>query len=562
MDLSQLSNISHSLSLAASRFPEQIAVAEPDPRRRRPPLEYRTITFAELERRCQQIAAGLRAHGVGLGCKISLMVPPGIDFVAWVFGLLRAEATVILIDPGMGRKNMIGCLAETNPEGVAGIQLAQIARLVFRKRLPNCRLNFCVGRRVLPLGIDTEPFFRAEPPAEFSQADCVPTDAEQPAAIIFTTGSTGPPKGVLYRHRHFIEQTRQIRDYFQIAPGGADVSGFPLFALFNTGMGMTTIFPRMDATRPAAIDPRNFIDAVERFQANQSFGSPALWNTVARYCRKHSKTLPTLRRVLTAGAPVPVHVLENVRQVIHPAGEVFTPYGATESLPVACIESRTVIEETAAKTRQGYGTCVGTRWPQIEWRVIEIDDGPLAKLEQTRPVATGQIGELMVSGPVVTDQYVTRLDANALHKVSDSQRIWHRLGDVGYLDERDRFWFCGRKSHRVQTKHGTMFTIPCEAIINNHPAIYRSALVGVGSAGAQIPVIIAEPWPEAWPKTSAARQKLLDELRQLGASHELTKSIQHYYLMQALPVDIRHNAKIFREKLRVWASQQLEAVNR
>lgn len=555
MDLSQITNISESLRMAAANFPHQAAVAEPVGRTG----NFRTITFAELERRAAQIAAGVRAHGVGPDTKICLMVPPGIDFVAWVFGLFRAETTVVLIDPGMGRKNMIRCLAETNPDGVAGIGLAQIARWVYRKQLPQCRLNFCVGRRALPLGIDTRPFF-AEPTSttQTTTRDARPShDAEHQAAIIFTTGSTGPPKGVLYRHRHFIQQTIQIRDYFGIEPGGADVSGFPLFALFNTGMGMTTIFPRMDATRPAKIDPRDFIQAVEHFQANQSFGSPALWNTVLRFCNTNGKKLPTLRRVLSAGAPVPVHVLEGVRQMIHSDGEVHTPYGATESLPVACIESRKVIEETSLQSRNGAGTCVGKRWPQIEWRVIEINDGPLTDISQTVPVPPGQIGELMVSGNVVTDRYVTRTDANALHKVADGGRIWHRMGDVGYLDEQDRFWFCGRKSHRVQTARGTLFTIPCEAIINNHPRIYRSALVGVGPPGQQRPAIIAEPWPDDWPKRAADQSELLGELRELGAGHELTKEIEYYFLMKSLPVDIRHNAKIFREQLREWAAKRM-----
>ncbi len=557
MNLERITNIAESLRIAAAEIPDQIAVAEPTSSVTSPPLQYRTISFRELDRRCDQVAAGVRRLGVNAQSKISLMVPPGVEFVTWVFGLLRAEATVILIDPGMGRKNMVRCLAEANPDGLAGILLAHAARIAFRKSLPNCKLNFVVGSRRLPFGQSTAEFFedKTDEPPLFRGDDNF--DVEQPAAIIFTTGSTGPPKGVLYRHRHFIQQTIQIRDYFKVEPGGADVSGFPLFALFNTGMGMTTVFPKMDATRPASILPENFIDAVEHFQANQSFGSPALWNTVSRYCEKHKRQMPTLCRVLTAGAPVPPHVLRRVRAAINPEGEVHTPYGATEALPVACIESRAVLGETAALSREGRGTCVGLRWPQIKWQVIEITDQPLADLSAARPLSTGEIGELIVKGPVVTDRYVTRTEANALHKITDGTQFWHRLGDLGYLDEQGRFWFCGRKSHRVQTATGTLFTIPLEAILNNHPAIYRSALVGVGTPGQQIPVLIAEPWPEYWPSRATAHERLLKELGQLAASHELTRSVQHVFLMKALPVDIRHNAKIFREKLAVWATAKL-----
>lgn len=574
---SQPGNIAATLRWAAARFPGQVAVAQPDGSFQRRPLRYRTITFAELHARACSIASGLIGMGVRPGQRISLMVPPGIEFVAWVWGLMRSGAVTILIDPGMGRSNMIRCLAEAEPAGLVGVWQAQAARTVFRRRLPHCRLNVVVGggpgfgARRLALPPECSP----DPPA---------TTAEDAAAIIFTTGSTGPPKGVLYRHRHFLEQTRQIRDWFGIDPGGVDVSGFPLFALFNAGMGTTTVFPRMDATRPARIDPLDFADAVQHFNANQSFGSPALWNTVATWAGQHGLQLPSLKRILTAGAPVPAAVLRRVRAMIHPEGTVHTPYGATEALPVACIESREVLGEpplppgqpeggrspqpedravdspcggTAALTAAGRGTCVGRRWPQIDWRIIQISDDPIADITGTTPMPRGEIGELIVSGTTVTDRYVTRTEANALHKISDGDRFWHRMGDTGYLDGEDRFWFCGRKSHRVCTPTGTMYTIPCEAIINQHPAIYRSALVGIGPRGQQRPVIVAEPLPGHWPRGSMARRKLIEELAALGAASPLTAGVRDYLLLRSLPVDIRHNSKIFREKIAVWAGRKL-----
>ena len=169
------------------------------------------------------------------------------------------------------------------------------------------------------------------------------------------------------------------------------------------------------------------------------------------------------------------------------------------------------------------------------------------------------IGELIVSGPVVTDQYVTRTEANAEHKISDGDRFWHRMGDVGYFDDQGRFWFCGRKGHRVQTEQGTLFTVPCEAIINNHPAVYRSALVGIGQAGRETPAIVVEPHAEHWPQSEDQKQQLLDEVRQIAQQHWQTDKIQHFLLRRSLPVDIRHNSKIFREQLRPWAAEKLNA---
>ena len=545
-----IDNIGLAVSLAAARSPDQIAVAEPNGQRSG---DFRSMTFAELDRYSSRIAVGVRNGGVKPGTKLSLMVPPGIEFVAWVFGLLKAQAQLVLIDPGMGRSNMLQCLAAADPEGLVGIRLAHLIRRLFRRRLPKCLRNFVVGPSGFSGALPTESFRQLDPAAFESPTH----DRERPAAVIFTSGSTGVPKGVLYRHRQFIEQAEQIQSYFQISPGGTDVSGFPLFALFNAAMGTTTVFPRMDATRPAAVKPANILAAVSHFQANQSFGSPALWNTVSKGCQQTGERIPTLRRVLTAGAPVPAHVLRRVREVIAPEGEVFTPYGATEALPVACIESREVLGETAAETAKGLGICVGRKFPKINWRLITVTDEPLMQIDQVRSVGAGEIGELIVSGPVVSDRYVTRTEANAFHKIADGDRFWHRMGDVGYFDQQERFWFCGRKSHRVQTRQVTLFTIPCEAILNNHPKIYRSALAGVGRPGDQVPVLISEPWPEHWPRTKSAQDQLLDELRQLAAGSKLTADIKHFFLLRALPVDTRHNSKIFREKLAVWASRKL-----
>ena len=162
-----------------------------------------------------------------------------------------------------------------------------------------------------------------------------------------------------------------------------------------------------------------------------------------------------------------------------------------------------------------------------------------------------------MQGAVVTPRYVTRTDANADHKITDGDGFWHRMGDVGYLDSQDRFWFCGRKGHRVMTRKRTLFTVPCEAIVNNHPAVYRSALVGIGEAGNQRPVIVVETWPERRPSTTDEEDRLLAELHQQVAADTLTQDIVDILLHPSLPVDIRHNAKIFREKLAPWAAQQL-----
>ena len=391
-----------------------------------------------------------------------------------------------------------------------------------------------------------------------SQFEIAATEANDPAAIIFTSGSTGPPKGVLYEHGMFDAQVDALRDFYQIQPGEVDLPGFPLFALFNAAMRVTTVIPDMDPTRPADVDPRLLIEAIRDQGVTQAFGSPALWNRVGRYCEEHEITLPSLRRALSAGAPVPNHVLQRIGKVLSREGaDIHTPFGATESLPVCSISGGEVLEQTAAKTQVGAGTCVGTPFFTVSVKIIEISAAAVSSLETVVEMPTGEIGEIIVSSPSTTREYFRRPEATAMAKIPDGDRFWHRMGDVGYFDEQERLWFCGRKAHIVETEQGAMFTIRCEAIINNHPHVYRSALVGVGDKPSQRPVIVVEPEPDQFPESAAERDRFTAELKELAAANPLTEQIDTILFHKSLPVDIRHNVKIFREKLAVWAMGEL-----
>lgn len=496
--------------------------------------------------------------GIGPAHRIALLVRFGEDFIALVFALLKTGATLVLVDPGMGRKNLLKCLAETQPDGFVAIPLAQAILKAKRSLFPNAKLNVTVGRRFGILPSPSLDQLEASRSSRFQPPD---TQLHDSAAIIFTTGSTGPPKGVQYTHQTFHSQIDRISEQYQIQPGGKDLSGFPLFGLFNAVMGTSTILPDMDPTRPADVDPPRLLDAIDQWQINQSFGSPALWTKMGLYCQSTGRRMESLKLVLSAGAPVPSRVLEQVRAAMHPDGKVFTPYGATEALPIASIESREVLQETSKLTSQGLGTCVGNRFAQVQWKVIEITDEPIATIDQVRQMATGQIGELMVCSPSVTHRYVTRTEQNSLHKVlgTDSEgrpMVWHRMGDVGYLDASDRFWFCGRKSHRVRTVQGQIFTEPIEAVINTHPSVYRSALVPLGNAPDQKPVVIIEPWPEHRKEVQANLALYRQQWQALISKFHPGVEIESFVIYpKRLPTDIRHNSKIFREELTAWLAR-------
>lgn len=540
-------NVASFLAHHAAASPDRAAVVVPRGYREGRRV-YASITFRELDENSDRIASGLRQQGVRPGMRLALLVRPGIEFVTLVFALFKAGAVSILIDPGMGRRNLIDCLAAAEPEGFVALPLVHAVRVVLRHRFPRAKLHVTVGRRWFWGGLTLDQLLAAP----WSPTPLAPTQLDDPAAIIFTTGSTGPPKGVLYRHGNFVHQVTELQQRFAIEPGGVDLACFPLFGLFNAAMGMTTVIPEMDASRPAQADPAKIVEAIVDCEVTQSFASPAIWNRVGPYCRERNLRLHKLRRVFSAGAPIPPRVLETMQSVIADDGAMYTPYGATEALPVASISAREVLDETRAAWATGAGTCVGRRFEQIEWRVVRIVDGPIQSLAESDELPRGEIGELIVRGPVVTREYVTRRESNATGKIVDGDDIWHRMGDVGYLDEHDRFWFCGRMAHRVETVDGPMFTDPVEGIFNQHPQVFRSALVGIGARGQQTPVVIVEPHRGQSPPP-------LDELRQLAFRHAATRTIERFLIHESFPVDIRHNAKIFREKLAVWVANQTRA---
>ena len=545
-------NVAARLRVVASLAPGAIAIAEPDgPPQSDGSRSYALTTFGNLDERSDAIARGLVAWGVRPGMRLVMLVPFGARFIELVFSLMKAGAVVVLVDPGIGRQHLIECVSNAKPDGFVGIPKAQAIRSLLRRRFPDAKWNVTVGRRWF-WGGKTLDQVLADGMSHGDDIELPHVERHDPAAVIFTTGSTGPPKGVLYTHGTFHAQIDLIRERYDIHRGSRDLACFPLFGLFDAVMGVTTIIPDMDPTRPADVNPARLVEAAKQWEVDQAFGSPALWNRVIRWSQANGQQqpFPTLRRILSAGAPVPASTLTELRKLIHPDANILTPYGATEALPIASIESREIISETGPAAAKGKGTCVGTRFESVEWRVIEIDDGPIDQITDTKEMPRGKIGELMVAGPMVTEKYVVRADQNSLHKVIDGDRVWHRMGDVGYLDDRDRFWFCGRKAHRVTMKNRTLFTVPCEAIFNAHEAVYRSALVGRGQRPDQQPVILVETFPERMPKSAAERQTLRDELLELASRNPLTRRITEIIIReQPLPVDIRHNSKIFREKL-------------
>ena len=552
-------NIAQHLATAAATQPWKRAVVVAVGRDSRGGAAYSHVTFHQLQVLCDRFAAGLAAAGVKKGMRALIMVRPGLEFAPLVFALFKMGAIPVMIDPGMGWRSLARAVRQAGPEAFIGIPQAHLLRFLAPLSFRGIRIPIVLGRIGICGAPSLQRLARQAGVAPLPMAGTAPDD---PAAILFTTGSTGPAKGVVYTHRIFDAQIRLLRETFGITPADIDLPCFPLFGLFSLAMGVTTVIPTMDFTRPAAVLPMNIIEPILGQGVTYSFGSPALWRTVGAYCAKHGVRLPSLRKILMAGAPVAPELHRCLLEKVLTAGaETWTPYGATEALPVASFNGRAVLAETADKSRQGAGTCVGWPVPGVTVRVIRISDAQLTTWRDAACLPQGQIGEFVVQGDVVTPEYCGLPEATRLAKIGDGDRIWHRMGDVGYVDAQGRLWFCGRKSHRVRTPQGTLFTVPCEAIFNQHEHVYRAALVGVGDAGqdAQTPVIVIEPQPGHMPTSAAKRAKFAGELLELGQRHPHTAGIQRVLFRRGFPVDFRHNAKIRREELAAWAARRISA---
>ncbi|OHE70977.1 MAG: peptide synthase [Verrucomicrobia bacterium GWC2_42_7] len=530
--MQEIFNVSRFLELTAESTPDGCALKVPISRNDRG-IVYSERSFSQLCREADATARLLQGRGVTRGMRVLLMVRPGLDLILITFALFKLGAIPVIIDPGMGLKNFLTCVARSQPKALIGISLAQwISRLFFKK----------FGSVKIKIPVVANEFLKEV--ANFSQKPfpLADTGRDELAAILFTSGSTGAPKGVCYLHGHFESQVKLLGDAYLFKPGEVDLPMLPVFALFNPAFGMTTVVPEMNPSRPASVDPSKIAQAILQCGVTNTFGSPVLWNKIANYCEGRDIVFPSIKRVLMAGAPVSPDLFRRMKKLI-PNGEVFSPYGATECLPIASISGTEVIESTAPLSCVGKGTCVGKPFPGINVSIIPVEDGPV-NFPQTLPPNT--IGEIIAKGPVVTESYDQLPEATFLAKIEEGQSIWHRMGDVGYLDADGRLWFCGRKAERVVSHQGIFYTDCCEAVFNQHPNVYRSALINFSTPNATLPAIVVEPKPNHFPKTATQLALFSNELRLLAQKHPHTEKIQKFFFHKSFPVDVRHNAKIHR----------------
>jgi acyl-CoA synthetase (AMP-forming)/AMP-acid ligase II/pimeloyl-ACP methyl ester carboxylesterase len=532
------------LRSAATAMPWVSAVTKVSFPRWRATPQYDTLDFGSLAARIDAYEHGLMEAGLRAAERVIMLVTPGADFLALSYAVMGRGAVPVFIDPGMGVDAVVACMREAEPSGFIGVPRAHLLRLKAGELFRSLRFSVVAGR-FPPCGAMRLCDLRrpsAAPPTPVPRGDA------DPALVAFTSGATGRPKGVVFTNRMLSEQLAVFRGQFGFRGGDQDLPLLPVFSLFTAALGVGSIFPPLDPSRPLSLVPSQIIRVMRDLGNQTSFGSPALWSKIGEYCRQTGATLPQLRRVFMAGAPVSQTTIDLVKAAC-PQAESFTPYGATEALPVTIASADDLWQDRPVLAVTGeQGTPVGRAIEGVALRVVQPLTGqPVMPLIDCPERV---IGEIVVSGDTVSREYLRRPEATATSKIHDGDRVWHRMGDMGYLDAAGHLYFCGRKAHVVSTPDRTFHSVPVENVFNRHPQVRRSALIEVAGG----PALAIEP--ASWPLTPQARQTLAAELRAVGVGDPVTAAIRRFYFHQSFPVDARHNAKIFRDRLGAWAANQ------
>ena len=537
------------------------------------------VSWGELQEMVSAMATGLWAAGVRPGDRVSMLVPPGRDLTAALYAVLRLGAVAVVADQGLGIKGMTRAMKSARPRWIIG----QVPGLTLARAQswPGTRIS------VAPLGSAQRSLLnvsdslyamverhrdpsRVGPVDEQGAALPVPPEHAE-AAVLFTSGSTGPAKGVVYTHARLGHLVRRIRRTLGIEPGSSLLAGFAPFALLGPALGATSVSPDMDVTKPATLTAAGLVEAAEAGQSTVLFASPAaLRNVVATaggLDEAGRAVLARLRMVLSAGAPVPPSLMRQVTELM-PHAEVHSPYGMTEGLLLTDIDADTVQELVHAKDA---GVCVGTAVDSVDLAIAPLlPDGSAEEVILDPETGWGVLGEIVVSAPHLKERYdalwYTDQQSKRDSLFGGGGRVWHRTNDVGHFDAEGRLWIEGRLQHVVSTPDGPVAPVGPEAAVDALGPVERCAVVGVGPAGTQAVVVCVEAAKpsthpqrrpghlrDGRPKPGLAPAALAAQVRAAVAPLDVAAVL----VTEAIPTDIRHNSKIDRARMARWAEDIL-----
>lgn len=502
--------------------------------------EARVVDFATFGDLVTATARGLAGGGVRPGERVALMVPPGIDLAVSLFACWQAGAVIVLIDSGLGPRGMSAAIQAANPDHLIGIPKALAAARALRwpgRAISTVELEG--GRRRVLGGPDDLAAMRRSP-GELPPAPGI----DDVAAVVFTSGATGPSKGVVYTHRQLEAQRDALVGLYDITTDDRLVAAFAPFALYGPAIGISSIVPDMDVAAPGTLTAVSLGDAVVAVDATMVFASPAALANVVRTASgltaEHRTAFADVRLLLSAGAPVRPSLLGDAA-ALFPNAVARTPYGMTECLPVADIDLAAIRSSSG-----GDGVCVGRPVPGVDVRIRPLDDRGVPRGDLTdRP---GVIGEVVVRAAHARAGYDRLWHTEHL---ASRPPGWHATGDVGHLDHDEQLWIGGRLGHVITTADGPITPVRPEQAIESLAGVAIAAVVGVGPIGNQQVVAVVE-LEEPTRRASLADDALTDRIREVAGI-----SVVAVFEVSSIPVDRRHNSKIDRTRVAAWAERAL-----
>ncbi|RJP55986.1 MAG: peptide synthase [Anaerolineaceae bacterium] len=525
---------------------EQTAATQPD----KPALIYfdktgwKTLTYASLLDKTHRFLTGLSACSLTPSLTAAVMTPPSLEFFPFALALLKFGIIPIILDPAVGLRKVGEILEESKPDIFIGNTLTHALRILFGWGRTSIKYNLTIQSVKSQKSKVVQP----TPNSQFTNLPITNS-----AAIIYTSGSTGLPKGAIYTQSNLAAQLDLFQNTFNISQDEIDLPAFPLYALIDVLLGVTSVIPDITFPVPGKTDPAKVIGAIQKFNVTNMFASPVVLDILSSFAENnHSSSRPillsSLKRIITAGAPATIDLQNRFRKLLDDHTDLFGIYGATETLPIAKVESREIFS-LKEKIENGAGICLGKPIEGVTARIIPITDEPIAEWQDSLKVESNVVGEITVQSPATTRGYIQREDADRISKIAYRGEIIHRMGDVGCFDDEGRLWYCGRKSHRVITKDGVLFTEQIENIFNAHPFVHRAALVGVDGE----PVL----WVALKRNARTNKDKMRRELMDLAKFHPQAARIKTFLFMKKFPTDARHNSKIIREELKARAEKRL-----